>query len=60
MYIKEGKSHKIKQQAHNNVSKSVWGEGRMLIANHLKTHQNPNRCSIIELGELFAPNNFFI
>lgn len=60
MYREEGKSHKTKPETHNNVSKSVWGKGKMLIGSHFIANQKPNQCPIIELSELFAASNLFI
>lgn len=60
MYRKEGKSHKAKQETHNNVSKSVWGKGKTLIGSYFIANQKPNQCPIIDLNELFAANNLFI
>lgn len=60
MYREKGKSHKTKQEAHNNVSKSVWGKGKMLIGIHFIANQKPNQCPTVDLSELFAANNLFI
>lgn len=59
MYREEGKSHKTKQETHNNVS-SAWGKGKMLIGIHFKANQKPNPCPTADLSELFAANNSFI